>query len=70
MTIKVSNPYGADDKYKSAPETTASERSQASGKAVARFPHKPLMPEQSNGEAGKLKGKNRAWGPTTGATGS
>ena len=59
--MKTSNPYGANDTFKTPPETVKSEQSQASGKAKARFPHKPLGPGQSNGSAGKMK--TRAYTP-------
>lgn len=59
--MKVSNPYGANDTYKTAPETVNSANSKASGKAKARFPHTPLGVSQANGQAGKAK--NRAYTP-------
>jgi len=59
--MKTSNPYKANDTVKVPPETISAEQSQAKGKAKARYPHKPLMPEQSNGQAGKAK--NRAYTP-------
>jgi hypothetical protein len=53
--MKTSNPYGADDKFKTPPETVEAERRQASGKAKARFPHRPLSPSTKSGEQGKVK---------------
>jgi hypothetical protein len=53
--VKVSNPYGASDNFKVPPETIQAENRQASSKAKARFPHKPLGTGQSNGQAGKAK---------------
>lgn len=55
MGLKVSNPYGADDTYKSGSAIVDSQNSKASSKAKARFPHTPLMPGQKNGQAGKMK---------------
>lgn len=55
--MKTSNPYKANDTYKVAPETITSELSKASGKAKARYPHSPLGVNQSNGQAGKMKGR-------------
>lgn len=53
--MKTKNPYGANYQVKVPPETIQSEMSQASGKAVARYPHTPLSPSQSNGQQGKAK---------------
>ena len=66
--MKTSNPYGANYTVKVPPETIQAETSQAKGKARARYPHTPLQPEQSNGEAGKMK--RRALTPGTLPTGS
>lgn len=66
--MKVSNPYGADDKFKSPPETTSSERAKNGSKAKARFPHKPLGPSQKNSSAGKMQ--RPAFTPGTVPTGS
>jgi len=55
MGLKVSNPYGANDTYRSGSEIVNNEISKASGKAKARFPDTPLMPGQKNGQAGKMK---------------
>lgn len=55
MGLKVNNPYGADDTYKSGSAIVDSQNSKASGKAKARFPNPPLMPGQKNGQAGKMK---------------
>ena len=51
--MKTSNPYGMNIPVKVPPETISKEMSQASGKAKARYPHKPLGPSQANGEAGR-----------------
>ena len=53
--MKTSNPYGANDTVKVPPETISSEQSQAKSKAKARYPSKPLMPSQANGQMGKMK---------------
>lgn len=53
--MKVSNPYGASNNFKTPPETVNAENAQASKKAKARFPHKPLGISQSNGQSGKAK---------------
>jgi len=66
--MKVSNPYGANDKFKVPPETVSGELSQAGGKAKARFPHTPLSPSTKNGESGKMK--TRAYTPGTSPAGS
>jgi hypothetical protein len=66
--VKVSNPYGASDNFKTPPETVNAENAQASKKAKARFPHKPLGISQANGEAGKMK--TRAYTPGTSPAGS
>ena len=55
MGLKVSNPYGCSDSYQSGSAIVDSQNSKAGSKAKARFPHKPLMPGQKNGEAGKMK---------------
>jgi hypothetical protein len=55
MGLKVSNPYGATDTYKSGSAIVDDQNAKANGKAKARFPDKPLMPGQSNGQAGKMK---------------
>ena len=44
------------------------EMSQASGKARARYPHSPLGPSMSNGQAGKMK--RPAYTPGTSPSGS
>jgi len=66
--MKVSNPYGANDKFKVPPETINSEMSQANSKAKARFPHTPLSTSQANGTSGKMK--TRAYTPGTTPSGS
>ncbi len=43
------------------PKTITNEQSKASSKAKMNFKHTPLMPSQSNGEAGKAK--TRAYTP-------
>jgi hypothetical protein len=53
--MKTSNPYGANDTFKVPPATIESDRAKASGKAKARYPHKPLSTSTKNGEAGKVK---------------
>lgn len=53
--MKTSNPYGADYPVKVPPDTIQAEQAQAKGKAKARYPHKPLGVNQTNGEAGKMK---------------
>ena len=65
---KTSNPYGADYEVKVPPETIETANSQAKGKARARYPHKPLMPEQTSGEKGKMK--TRAYTPGAKPAGS
>jgi hypothetical protein len=55
MGLKVSNPYGADDTYKSGSAIVDAQNAKASGKAKMRFPDPPLMPGQKNGQAGKNK---------------
>jgi hypothetical protein len=57
MSFKPSYPgaYGPSYAVKVPPETIAAERSNASGKAKARFPSTPLGPGQKNGEQGKMK---------------
>jgi len=55
MGLKVNNPYGANDTYRSGSEIVNHEISKSSGKAKARFPDTPLMPSQKNGQAGKMK---------------
>lgn len=66
--MKTKNPYGANDTVKVPPETIQSEMSKASGKAQARYPHKPLGIGTKNGEAGKVK--TRALTPGTSPAGS
>jgi hypothetical protein len=66
--MKVSNPYGANDNFKSPPEIISSERAQNGSKAKARFPHKPLGPSQKNSAAGKMQ--RPAYTPGTVPTGS
>lgn len=66
--MKVSNPYGMSLTVKTTPEIVNSANSKASGKAKARFPHTPLGPGQSNGEAGKMK--RPAYTPGTSPAGS
>jgi len=53
--MKVSNPYGCSDTYKSGSAIVDAQNAKASGKAKARFPDPPLMPGQKNGQAGKMK---------------
>lgn len=59
--LKVSNPYGSSMSFKNPDEIVDSQNSKAAGKAVARFPNKPLSPSTSNGDAGKMK--TRAYTP-------
>lgn len=59
--MKVTNPYGANDSFKTPPETVNAEQRQANSKAKARFPHKPMGVSQANGTAGKAK--TRAYTP-------
>jgi hypothetical protein len=59
--MKVSNPYGASDTFKVPPETINAEQKQASGKAKARYPNKPMGISTSNSDAGKAK--TRAYTP-------
>ncbi len=66
--MKTSNPYGANYPVKVPPETIQKEMSQASGKARARYPHSPLGPSMSNGQAGKMK--RPAYTPGTTPSGS
>jgi hypothetical protein len=66
--MKTSNPYGANYQVKVPPETIQAEQSQAKGKATARYPHKPLMPDQTNSTTGKMK--VRAYTPGTSPAGS
>jgi hypothetical protein len=66
--MKTSNPYGANYTVKVPPETIQAEQRQANGKAKARYPHAPLSPSTSNGQAGKAK--NRAMTPGTSPAGS
>jgi hypothetical protein len=66
--MKVSNPYNSSMSFKGPDEIVSSQNSKAAGKAVARFPHKPLRPSTSNGQAGKMKA--RAMTPGTSPTGS
>ena len=67
--MKTKNPYGANDQVKVPPETIQSEQSQASGKASARYPHKPLgnIPGGNANTGGSFK---RAMTPGTSPTGS
>jgi hypothetical protein len=41
-TLKTSNPYGGNDTFRSPPDNIERDRSKASGKSKARYPHKPL----------------------------
>ena len=66
--MKTSNPYRANYPVKVPPETIQKEMSQASGKARARYPHSPLGPSMSNGQAGKMK--RPAYTPGTSPSGS
>ncbi len=59
--LKVSNPYNSSMSFKGPNEIVSSQNSKAAGKAVARFPHAPLSPSTSNGQAGKMK--TRAYTP-------
>lgn len=61
--MKLTSPsiYGASGSVKVPPETIQAENKQASGKAKARYPHAPLSPSTSNGQAGKMK--TRAYTP-------
>lgn len=67
--MKTKNPYGANYQVKVPPETIQAEMSQASGKAVARYPHKPLgtIPGGDANTSGPFK---RAMTPGTSPTGS
>lgn len=53
--MKTSNPYGANYNVKMPPETVTSERAKNGGKAKARYPDKPLMPNVSEGQKGGMK---------------
>jgi hypothetical protein len=55
MGLKVSNPYGANDTYKSGSAIVDDQNRRASSKAKARFPDPPLSTSQKNGEQGKMK---------------
>jgi hypothetical protein len=68
ITMKTSNPYGANYQVKVPPETIQAEQSQANSKAKARYPHTPLSPSTKNNEAGKMK--TRALTPGTSPAGS
>lgn len=63
------NPYDSNYEVKVPPETIQGEMSQAKGKAVARYPHKPLgnIPGGGTDTSGKFK---RAMTPGTLPTGS
>jgi hypothetical protein len=66
--MKTSNPYGMNIPVKVPPETIQKEMSQASGKAKARYPNKPLSPSVAISDAGKMK--IRALTPGTSPAGS
>lgn len=66
--MKTSSPYGPGMTVKVPPETINSENAKANGKAKARYPHTPLSPSTSNGQAGKAK--TRAYTPGTSPAGS
>jgi hypothetical protein len=59
--MKTSNPYGANYSVKVPPETINSEQSQASKKAKARYPNKPLGPSVAISDSGQMK--RRAYTP-------
>lgn len=67
--MKTKNPYGANYQVKVPPETIQSEMSQANGKAVARYPNKPLgnIPGGNDNTGGSFK---RAMTPGTSPSGS
>jgi hypothetical protein len=65
--MKTSNPYGANDKVLVPPETIAMQEKNASGKAKARYPHKPLG-VGLKGDGGPIR--TRALTPGTSPTGS
>jgi hypothetical protein len=65
--MKTSNPYGANDTVKVPPETIQKEMSQASKKAKARYPSKPLGTSLKGGGGGI---KTRALTPGTTPSGS
>lgn len=65
--MKTSNPYGANDNVLVPPATIAAERSNAGGKAKARYPHKPLG-VGTKGGGGPIR--TRALTPGTSPTGS
>jgi hypothetical protein len=65
--MKTSSPYGPGLTVKSPPETITNELSKASGKAKARYPHKPADAKQGIGGAGI---KHRALTPGTSPSGS
>lgn len=53
--MKVSNPYGCSDTYKSGSAIVDDQNRRAAGKAKMRFPDKPLGTSTKSGEAGKMK---------------
>jgi hypothetical protein len=53
--MKVSNPYGANDTYKSGSAIVDAQNAKASSKAKARFPDPPLSTSTKNGQSGKMK---------------
>ena len=68
--MKTSNPYGANMQVKVPPETVTGEMSSAGGKAVARYPHKPLGIVPGGGSASAGGSFKRALTPGTTPTGS
>jgi len=60
--LKTSNPYGANDSFKTPEQIVSNERTIASGKAGQRFVHKPLGPGQNIGSGGGGP-KKRAFTP-------
>ncbi len=65
--MKTSNPYGANYDVLVPPATISKDRSQASGKAKARYPDKPIS-NKTTGGGGPIR--TRALTPGTSPTGS
>lgn len=55
MKTKFPAAYGPGTSVLVPPETIQTANSKAGGKAKARYPHSPLTPFTSNGQAGKAK---------------
>jgi hypothetical protein len=66
--MKVSNPYGADDTFRSPEQIVDRNNSKAAGKAKARFPHTPAKVTQPQGKSGGMK--VRAYTPGSSPDGS